>query len=380
MDAKTANGRIAAIDMARFYAIALVFYGHFIEEFMLLKNAAAAAQYRFVYAFHMVLFIVIAGYVSKEAEVAWRAGRFIRHRFFSRLLPFVFFTGLMMIPPVFFDGKFYGLELPSLAGYGRGLLNTAFGLPSFCVPSWFLLLIIGVELLHFAAFRFLRNSTLRILLAIPIFYLIGYELNLRLDIVNPLKGRLVGWNYLFIHEAITLYAFYLTGIYLRRMGFLVRWPSSGKTAVGAAAAFLVVLFTYRLNNGPFNFAPYQAVVIMFASHGHILLFPLTSMAGSALILLLAGLTPKFRTLNWLGANTLILMCLNGIFYHYINPPVARWVLATLPPNGTTLFAVGCLMTAASLAACIPLVYLFNRWVPQLVGKPKVGGPLLRRFV
>jgi len=40
------NNRILLIDIARFYAIALVFYGYFIEELMLLKNPAAASQYK----------------------------------------------------------------------------------------------------------------------------------------------------------------------------------------------------------------------------------------------------------------------------------------------------------------------------------------------
>ena len=44
------NQRVGFIDMARFYAMALVFYGHFIEEFMLLKNPAGAAQYKFIYS------------------------------------------------------------------------------------------------------------------------------------------------------------------------------------------------------------------------------------------------------------------------------------------------------------------------------------------
>jgi len=102
-ETESGKGRIPAIDLARFYAMALVFYGHFIERFMLLKNPAGFAQYKFIYSFHMV----------------------------------------------------------------------------------------------------------------------GYWLNLKLDIFNPMKGRVIGWNYLFIHEAITMYAFYLMGIYLRRRKFLL---------------------------------------------------------------------------------------------------------------------------------------------------------------
>jgi len=38
------------------------------------------------------------------------------------------------------------------------------------------------------------------------------------------------------------------------------------------------------------------------------------------------------------------------------------------------------MTIASLAACIPLIYLFNKFVPQLVGKPKIKGPIFKNFI
>ena len=380
MGAGSKTTRILAADIARFYAIALVFYGHFIEELMLLKNPAAASQYKFIYAFHMVLFIVLAGYVSRESDVGCGAARFLKHRFFSRLLPFLFFTLLMMVPPIFFDGKFFGLLLPSVEGYTKGLVSTVFGLPSFCIPSWFLLLVIGVELVHFAAFRFLKNSSLKILIAAVVFYVVGYLLNLKLDIFNPLKGRVVGWNYFFIHEAITLYAFYLMGIYLRRKRILADHVSTKVLLPGAVAAFLIVLFSYQLNKGPFNFYYYNAVVIMFASHGQMLLFPLTAIAGCALILMIAGMTRAQKTIVWLGQNTLILMCLNGIFYHYINPPTADLILANLPDSALSVFIVGCAMTAASLAICIPFVFVFTKFVPQLVGRPQLKGPLLKNLI
>ncbi|WP_319522667.1 acyltransferase family protein [uncultured Desulfosarcina sp.] len=380
MSAPTAGSRIEFIDVARLYAMALVFFGHFIEEFMLLKNPAAASQYKFVYSFHMVLFIVLAGYVAKERVVEISFGDFAKNRFFSRLLPFIFFTALMMIPPIFIGGKFYGLELPSVAGYLKGLQNTVFGIPSFCVPSWFLLLVVGLEIVDYVSFRFLKRSNGRILVAAVLFYLAGYLLNLKLDIFNPLKGRVVGWNYLFIHEAITLYGFYLIGRYLGRKRVLAGRVSAGIIAPIAVAAFLIVLFTYRLNNGPFAFHVYDAVVILFASHGHILLFPLTALAGCALILCLASLTPAPKILVWMGQNCLILMCLNGVFYHYINPCVAKWVLGHFSGSGLTVFTAGVIVTSVSLVLCIPFVYLFDHYVPQLVGKPKRNGPLMNSFI
>ena len=373
------KGRIWVIDVARFYAMALVFYGHFIERFMLLKNPAGFAQYKFIYSFHMVVFFVLAGYVVKESDTEFRFGKYLKHRFVSRLLPFIFFTAIFMVLPVFFSGDFYGMKLPSVEGYIKGLVSTVFGIPSFCVPSWFILMLFSVELVHYGTFRFLKSDS-KIWMGAVVFYVVGYWLNLKLDIFNPLKGRVVGWNYLFIHEAITMYAFYLLGIYLRRKKFLIDKVSLKILVPGMIITFLIVLFTYKLNTGPFNFSVYDAVVIIFASHGNFFWFPISAVAGSFLILFLAKITPSQKTIVWMGQNTLILMCLNGIFYHYINGRVAKWILDTLAGSGLTVFWVGCLMTVASLGVCIPLIYVFNKFVPQIVGKPKLSGPWMRNFI
>lgn len=372
--------RIGVIDIARFYAMALVFYGHFIERIMMLKNPAAAAQYKFIYSFHMMLFFVLAGYVVQESYTEFSFGKYLKHRFMSRLLPFIFFTAIFMVLPVFFSGEPFRLNLPSVKGYMTGLLNTAFGMPMFCIPSWFILMLFGVELVHYFAFRFLKSSNSKIWIGAVVFFVVGYWLNLKLDIVNPMKGRLIGWNYFFIHEAITMYAFYLLSVYLRRKQFLMDKVPLKITIPGVIITFLIVLFTFNLNNGPFNLNYFNSVVIIFSSHGNFFWFPVTAVVGSFFILSLAKITPSQKTIAWMGQNTLILMCLNGIFYHYINPRVAKWVVTNLSGSFLTILGVGCVMTVASLAVCIPLIYLFNKFVPQLVGKPKIEGPIFKNFI
>ena len=378
-DMTTQSGckRFKVIDIARFYGIGLVFYGHFIEEFMLLKNPAAAGQYKFIYSFHMVLFIILAGYVAKETTFELRFSQFVRSRFYSRLVPFFFFTFLMMVPPVFLDGKLFNLDLPSIAGYAGGLLSTIFGLPLFCVPSWFLLLIIGLELVHYLFFRFLHDADWKIPVAIISFYLIGYFLNLKLDVFNPLKGRTIGWNYFFIHEAVTLYAFYLIGLYMRRKGFFADHIPWKKAAPASLLLLAFVFFTYKLNTGPFNFNVYDAVVILFSSHGHIFFFFATALAGSMLVLFFAAMMPVAKPVEYMGQNTLILMCLNGVFYHYVNQPLAKWILSAFGGSFTVITVSGLLTTITSLLLCLPLIFLFNRYTPGMIGKksrkPKYAG-------
>lgn len=47
------TGRVGFIDVARFYGIILVYYGHFIESVMNQHVTTAAIQYKFIYSFHM---------------------------------------------------------------------------------------------------------------------------------------------------------------------------------------------------------------------------------------------------------------------------------------------------------------------------------------
>ena len=97
---------------------------------------------------------------------------------------------------------------------------------------------------------------------------------------------------------------------------------------------------------------------------------MTALAGCLLILCLAALTKVPKTVCYLGQNTLVLMCLNGIFYHYINPPLAAWLLDTFGGSVLTVTLAGSVTTIVSLLLCVPLVYVFNRFTPGLIGKSK----------
>lgn len=379
MQPRNGKDRVLFIDVARFLAISLVFYGHFVERMMYLNNPTAAAQYKFIYAFHMVAFIVLAGYVAQEKDLSLSIGSFLKRRMLSRLLPFAFFSLLFMGMAGVFPGDFFHLKLPSVEGYAKGLISTIFGIPLFCVPSWFLMLIFSIELIHRLVFRFLKSDA-KVLIAIIFFYAVGFIINWKFDIIDLAEGKLVGRNYLFIHEAVIMYAFYLLGVLMGKERFLQRTESPKTMLVGALAMFLAVLFTYRLNRGFFSFSKLDAVVILLSSHGHFIWFPLTAIAGSLMILLIARSFPQQKTIVWMGQNTLILMCLNGIFYHYVNPPMAKWVVGHLPGTPWIVLLAGTMMTVASLLACIPLIHLLNKWVPQLVGKPKTAGPLLRSLI
>ena len=61
-------------------------------------------------------------------------------------------------------------------------------------------------------------------------------------------------------------------------------------------------------------------------------------------------------------------------------PTAKKGGDNLPTSFFSVLQVGCFMTIVSLALCIPMLNLFDRYLPQLVGKPKMHGPLLKNLL
>ncbi|MDX9861170.1 MAG: hypothetical protein RBS99_09650 [Rhodospirillales bacterium] len=367
--------RIPMIDLARFYGIVLVYYGHVVERMMYLGSSAAAHHYKFIYSFHMILFFVLAGFIAKERVHDLGLGDFVRSRLASRVVPFFFFNLLLAMFSLGLPRDFPPVPLASAGDYLAAAIQTLTTLPIFNIPTWFLMCLITVEILHHAVFRFLRASDRRILAAAVLFYIAGYAFNREFQFFDP--GRSLT-NYWFFNEAPVVYAFYLVGVVMRRRGFLT-WPvRPAILAAGALAALGVVCLTYDLNQGPFRLI--EAVVILASGHGDPLWFPLTAVVGSVMILLLARLSPPAAWMTFMGRNALTLFCLNGVVYHHVNGPVAMWTKDSLGLSAAAVLGVGAAATAVSLILAVPVVMLFNRAVPQLIGRPRERGPLLPNFL
>ncbi|OIQ49000.1 Acyltransferase family protein [Pseudodesulfovibrio hydrargyri] len=364
------GGRIPMLDVARFLGMFLVYYGHAVERIMYLQSPAATAQYKFIYSFHMPFFFLLAGFTLAPEKARLPAGRFLKRLAASRLVPYAAFSALLLGLSLLFAGHFPLLDLPKGEAYLKGLWYTLLGFPLFNIPLWFLAALVAVELIHFAVGRFL-DSTLKIVVTALACYVGGYYLTLHVTL-------LPGPTYWLIPEAPVSYAFYLVGVLMRRKSVFIGGQPRWRFLAGAGLCLLGVVLTFDLNQGPFRL--FQAVVIVASGHGNVLLFPLTALAGSLFLLLVARSAGANRFLMFLGKNVLILFCLNGVFYHYFNGPFADWYVATFPDHWAAVTAVTFGFTVLSLTACLPAIWLLKRYLPQLVGKPRAKGPLLPRLV
>ncbi len=375
----SADTRIAMIDTARLLGIFLVFHAHLIERAMHFGVGTAADQYKFINAFHMPLFFVLAGFVAKDWAAEQSFGRFVKTRALSRVLPLVVFYLLLLVLSLVAMRDFpriFALNTP--ADYLNAVIASLVNYPVFNLPTWFLMCLVSVEFLHFFFFRFLRGSTLAIVVGLVVFYVVGLVANRLFAFVNladPFR-----WNWWFLNEAVTMYGFYLLGVLMRRQGFLMgtdgnRWLYAALALVG----FAIVAATFGLNTGPFRMRIYS-VVILLAAHGNELWFTLTALAGIVSVMLLARALPPYRWLTYMGASTLTLFCLNGVFYHHLNGLLAKSLIVTLPQNEVLVSVAFVIATVACLVITVPFVLAFNRWLPQLIGRPGVSGPLLPSLI
>lgn len=370
-----AKSRIVLIDVARGYALFLVYYGHIVER-MIHSDSPAAMHYKFIYSFHMVFFFLLAGFVANPSRTTRPLRVFIRHMAVSRLLPYLFFCLIFSVLPFFLDGWLPVGDSTTWRVYFEAWLSALIGgFPPFAVPMWFLGCLVSVEILHYVLGRFL-DSSMKLLIAAAALYLGGYYLN------REIPFFMKHWNVWLVHEAVVVYAFYLLGVWLRRKGFLIGQARFGKAGLWGFVGLGVLLtaLTFDLNKSLFTLEAYDAVVIVLSSHGHIFWFPFTALAGIATLMLLAKSTERFGVVGWIGRNALIVFCLNSVFYHYANGPFTSWVAAEFPDTHLTVLLSGVFFTAVCLAMTVPVVLLLNKYLPQLTGNPKVDGPLLPKLI
>lgn len=365
------HNRIRSIDVARFYGMILVYYGHIVEQVMYAGSAEAAAQYKFIYSFHMPLFFFLSGTIVAESKLTLPFLQYCKRILASRLFPYIFFSILMAIASLAIPGWFPLGALNDAGGYLKSGIATLMGFPAFCIPLWFMALLISVELFHALISRVTQRVSILAVLAVML-YVFGYYLN---QLYNFVENQQAFW---FINEVPVVYLFYVAGVLLQKSGLLHRDFPKHWISAGGLLCLVLAALTFDLNQGPFRII--QAVVIVLSGHGNIVLFPLTAFLGSFFILFAAIITPAAGWLSYLGQNALTLFCLNGVFYHFVNPVTGKWFAEAFNTSHTTVFLYSTLMTTLSLAVCLPLIFLLTTYVPQLMGKPMHKGPLLKPFI
>lgn len=361
--ASDAAGRLDWIDAVKGLGIILMFYGHYLQRGIDPQNSSAIDQFRLIYSFHMPMFFVAAGFFFQPSN---RIMTRIRQLGLRRLVPVVFFGVLLF--PLWLWGE---LQHPLFLWHDFVALGAdyAAGKPDLDWVTWFLVCLFVCE--SMAAFGLRKVHGAISLLATGLACL-----GAGLLFCAHSHSRDDGFLYFagstwFLSEALVALGFYVIGH--------ASFPYLQKLAERRSLVFFIlllsaaiVLLTFRLNH------PASVAVMMAArQHGDPIDFIVTALAGTAATFMLGILLRRSHLLKLIGRNAVALLGLNGLFFHYIDPKLLH---VLLPLNSEVSVALDALLvTALSLLFCAPAVYLLNRFVPQLIGKTRVSGPLLPAF-
>jgi len=289
--------RMDYLDVAKGIAILLVVLGHCCVTFDPERGLGMIVNpwLKTIYSFHMPLFFVAAGIVSRPRnDVAWVAA--LKKDFFSLLVPYARFALIYM--PF------------SLANVGRMLYGTtqtirSSGMP--CTQLWFLPCLFVARQLMFFALNFsmkARRGTLMCLVSAVFAFAVGF-------LLPTLKlGYPLGCN-----TAFVAVGFMLVGYVIR--GRLSRFDGKGVwfqvVLAAIASAVLWVGNAHGMKEPGF--------VGMFISHyGPVLWFFVNAFAGIVLVRALSSLIAKIdetsvfgclrRALTWTGRNALWIFLLH----------------------------------------------------------------------
>lgn len=344
-------------DTAKAIGMFLVFFGHLIEKAGFDGNVILHLFYRHIYAFHMPFFFLLAGFFFSKKDISY--GRLFIDKVKNRLVPTVFFV--MVALPFWMHADWWGLQNIVPEHELQKVWLLLHGKPVASWPCWFLVCLFSVELVASELIPLL-DSRLKLLLALPVVYGLGWLATDNLAYKSSLMG--ISENWWFLQEGLMALFFYLCGHYLARYG-QVFWSGSKGSSVAKLALFTIALVIAQSHLFPNDRA---SVNMSGATHGDWLWFPLAALAGSLMLINASSLVPPVRILNYIGQNTLPFIGMSGLFLIFFNPRL--WQLVEGISNPWLLLVGAIILTLGSLAACLPVIFLLNRFTPFLVGRWK----------
>lgn len=359
----TATERIAWIDHAKAIGMFLVYYGHVVEELANKNNPIAFTQFKWIYAFHMPLFFILAGLFFKRRYAS--ALTEIKSRFYYRIVP-VFTFGLLTLPLwlVYLQATRGSIDWHQI---GLKAYHYLQGQPDLNTITWFIVCLFTTEVIAILVLSRVEKPLWGWVLAAIFFH---FGLLMTSNIRATVTSLGISKNTWYFHEALVAFALYAVGFssfrYLKK---LAQQPWSIRL-LGAILSLGVTVFTFDLN------APYQgfAVIMKNSNHGSSFWFVLTAIFGSLCICLCATFMPDLRVIRFVGRNTLTLVATSGVFHTFINPWLVNYLTGLDSWLWLTVTSTG--LSLVSIALSLPVVWLLDRYLPQLVGKPQQVGPWL----
>ena len=356
--------RILWLDVAKAYGILFVYYAHVILPFAHKEIAPATLSYRFLSYFTIPIFFLVSGFFVKDRLPDFKI--YLIKWFNAALIPYYFFNIFSLIilltVQLFYKGPLVlvlPFPLPELF-----LAMIVAGSSVFNGPAWFLICIFITQIIYFFISGFVSKNS-KLILSMVVFSIAGYLVSFPL--LRPETVAKVIRYFWFIPSALTGIVFFQMGILLRRTEVMRVFNSRKMILLGLFVSGALTLLTFNLNDFSRYGSYWNAVFLNQLIYGNYFIFYFTAITGMAFVIFLSMLTKPGKLILFYGQNTLVLLGLNGIFFHYINPSLHELIKIICNNQNVFLFlAVSIGLAFLELALCYPFIGISNRILKSLV--------------
>lgn len=357
---------------ARGYAMAGIFIGHVVLAYYMTGNKNLLFITKWMQIAFIPFFIFLTG--AFYAKPPQRFKNFVWLRFCQRMIP-VYFYLLLVIPFIVVVSRhgFYH-------DIGRWLPLYLVGIPMLSWPSWFLVALFTSELFYFFFVGKIKKKPALLAVALAL-YVIAWA-------GNTYKLQLPVWvdsiSMIAMLQAVPFFLMcFLLGAAFKKTVLNMRKWSKAKLLLVFVISQLLTFVGVYLNN---SFAQPEVwslrhylsedmPMIFIGQYGHGVWFLLSCLAGIVAFLSACYLLPAFKIIKTMGDYSLILLGLNGVFHQVLNGLMVK----QLPLPGNTWYwglAYAVVLGFIQLLLSVWVAKGLQHYLPQLVGKPMLKGPLL----
>lgn len=292
------------IDFAKAVAIVLVVLGHSIQygngaNYLTTGEFFDNQIFKWIYGFHMPLFMIISGHLSKKAIASKSTGELLKDRFRSLLIPIIAWGALEFVIELVIQG--------AQNGYGAAQLTKRLG-SHIVYGLWFLWAVFYCSIAVSVIYKHLRNS------------IIAYAVLIGAMLLTPDIYNFQAYKFMFLYFALPV-AFFKTD---------AREWLSRRTNVQLAVMMIISLATYAgiMSFWERDFYIYTTGFSILAKHAptQILIDAIrwaTGLAGIAVALsllqLITNIIPRLTTnllFRTMGRQSLGIYILSGLMFSY----------------------------------------------------------------
>lgn len=319
------NNRVKYIDTAKGITILLMLLGHILIFFRNKTGNNHSNLLVLIYTFHMFAFFIVSGILYNKEKWQGNLVSFIKSRAFSLIIPYIFFDIVGGIINQIVLNGFVSVDIKNI------LYNTITFKPN-VGPNWFFSAMFIANILMYLFVRYYKDW-FRYIIMVPIF-IIAAKQPIESNIFNIIARGIIGFSCMYFGYKLRPY---YTGEDIKRWDCII-------------VSFVIIIVIARVNG--------QLDLWSCAINNPIFML-IGGMAGTYCLI---GISHHFdnRILQYFGKNTIAILCTHLLLIKPI------YNLARLDGGDMSIIILFVLVVAIE----IPIMFLFERFLPILVGKKR----------